>query len=1133
MPISDSHLPVRRNSLDPAQLTLYSPSHVHARTHAQELTVSCETGGRGKSYYLGIFMSILVLLLISSMIVAAIVIINPDIVNLTARSLAPREAITLQEAMLAELSPSHFKGQWVSGADQLGRPLDQLLMNDQHRNIQLVSLPTLGANTSHELFRPEVSTILANSSMLASVGYQGYKLSPSKRFLLVWLKWQRQFRHSSSAKYFVYDIQRQMISLLSTRGSATGTGAPSNNYLHNSYEPIDAAAQHLHERTSDQGDLRTRFQLVEWFTSAAAGDSLLFVQNNDIYTMIGLESSSTQSSLPEPTRLTYTGKPGEVFNGIPDWLYEEEILGDAPALELSPSARTLAFMSFNDSLVEQMPFSIYGNEDQVIPSTRQIRYPKAGRVNPVARVHLIDELDKATTSAPLDLVLPDDLAWRQHYISRIRWLTDDALALVWLARQQNESYHIVCSRKTHWTCEKNLYLSSPGGWLEPNDQLEPLDQHHYLALVPKEEGPDVGTFKHLAKIAIGQPDKYHFLTYGKRELLSIERVDPSAGLVFYTSTLIDQPGQRQVFASSLNRTQADTGREVCLTCPLYPDECLYNYAKFSPTSNYYVFDCAGPTIPRSELRSLPDELADSLGAQPPNQAITHRASPLLWTLEANLELRRRLTLNKAMPIPFRLKVPIANTNYSADVLLYLPPQLGSTTALTSALNPLQALLSTDASRQPLAAGPRSLKKRDTLANIREQSRARSGQLELAIHEYLTPETIGSYLALLAPGQQHPMVVEVYGGPGSQKVDFGYHLGLGHYMASNRRVVYAMIDGRGSGYQGSKRLFELYKRLGTVEVDDQIQVARHLANNFTFIDPNRVAIWGWSYGGYAAAKALAKGSALAKAGLTTARPEQNLLNLVAGNYLTPGSRFNGSSLDTSTKDLVERKRFLDAGSNLPGPNQAQTNVSASDYLGAPLPVRSGVFECAASVAPVTNWLLYDTAYTERYMSSPYLNERFDNISAGDHLGIKINSNRESVKSELSANVDGAWLPVNETSLYKDALDMFKSSYSDYLIRKSIVKTNAKQTLNARYREASLWEDVSDMDRKRFLLIHGTADDNVHFQQSIMLMRRLIQQNVLFETRLYPDQDHSIENKADKLHLGNTLSKFFSECFDMAY
>ena len=43
--------------------------------------------------------------------------------------------------------------------------------------------------------------------------------------------------------------------------------------------------------------------------------------------------------------------------------------------------------------------------------------------------------------------------------------------------------------------------------------------------------------------------------------------------------------------------------------------------------------------------------------------------------------------------------------------------------------------------------------------------------------------------------------------------------------TNRSVIYGRIDGRGSAYKGSKMLFEIYRRLGTVEIEDQIAVTR--------------------------------------------------------------------------------------------------------------------------------------------------------------------------------------------------------------------------------------------------------------------------------------------------------------------
>lgn len=105
--------------------------------------------------------------------------------------------------------------------------------------------------------------------------------------------------------------------------------------------------------------------------------------------------------------------------------------------------------------------------------------------------------------------------------------------------------------------------------------------------------------------------------------------------------------------------------------------------------------------------------------------------------------------------------------------------------------------------------------------------------------------------------KYPMLIYVYAGPGTQNVNSRFAINWSHYLATNKQVICAMIDGRGSGYRGDRLMFELYRRLGTVEVDDQLHVADYLTKHFAFIDRQRIAIWGWSYGGYASAMALAK------------------------------------------------------------------------------------------------------------------------------------------------------------------------------------------------------------------------------------------------------------------------------------
>ena len=63
------------------------------------------------------------------------------------------------------------------------------------------------------------------------------------------------------------------------------------------------------------------------------------------------------------------------------------------------------------------------------------------------------------------------------------------------------------------------------------------------------------------------------------------------------------------------------------------------------------------------------------------------------------------------------------------------------------------------------------------------------------------------------------------GPGKQMVTDQFQLGYGTYMSSTNKVVYVLIDGRGSGAQGDRYLHQVYRRLGTVEVQDQITAGR--------------------------------------------------------------------------------------------------------------------------------------------------------------------------------------------------------------------------------------------------------------------------------------------------------------------
>jgi dipeptidyl-peptidase 4 len=217
----------------------------------------------------------------------------------------------------------------------------------------------------------------------------------------------------------------------------------------------------------------------------------------------------------------------------------------------------------------------------------------------------------------------------------------------------------------------------------------------------------------------------------------------------------------------------------------------------------------------------------------------------------------------------------------------------------------------------------------------------------------------------------PLLMYVYGGPGSQQVLDQWKGGnywWFQYLVQQGFMV-ACVDNRGTGGRGEEFKKLTYKQLGKYETIDQIEAAKYLGLQKN-VDAKRIAIFGWSYGGYMASSCMLKGGDVFKAGI--------------------------------------------------------------------------------AVAPVTNWKWYDSVYTERYMQTE--------------------------------------------------------------------KENAQG-----YKENSPVYFASGLQGK-FLLMHGTTDDNVHFQNTAELANNLIANNKQFDTYFYPNKNHGISGGNTRLHLYQKMTDF---------
>ena len=118
-------------------------------------------------------------------------------------------------------------------------------------------------------------------------------------------------------------------------------------------------------------------------------------------------------------------------------------------------------------------------------------------------------------------------------------------------------------------------------------------------------------------------------------------------------------------------------------------------------------------------------------------------------------------------------------------------------------------------------------------------------------------------------KKYPVLMVQYSGPNSQQVLDKYGFDWEHYLAANGIIVVS-VDGRGTGARGEAFRKCTYLRMGDLESRDQVEAAQALGK-LPYVDAKRIAIWGWSFGGYNTLMSMSVGNGTFKAGIAVAPP----------------------------------------------------------------------------------------------------------------------------------------------------------------------------------------------------------------------------------------------------------------------
>ncbi|MEZ4827002.1 MAG: DPP IV N-terminal domain-containing protein [Bacteroidia bacterium] len=170
-----------------------------------------------------------------------------------------------------------------------------------------------------------------------------------------------------------------------------------------------------------------------------------------------------------------------------------------------------------------------------------------------------------------------------------------------------------------------------------------------------------------------------------------------------------------------------------------------------------------------------------------------------------------------------------------------------------------------------------------------------------------------------PSKKYPVMVYVYGGPHVQLVDYSWQ-GKADlfmlYMAQQGFVVFT-LDNRGTPYRGLEFEQATYRRLGTVEMEDQLEGVSYLRRQ-TFVDTERIGVFGWSFGGFMTTSLMLRKPGVFKVG-------------VAG----------GPVVDWKMYEVMYTERYMDTPEQNPEGYEAASLLNYTDRLQGRLLILHGL------------------------------------------------------------------------------------------------------------------------------------------------------------------------------------------------
>ncbi|KAH9873840.1 hypothetical protein IAQ61_004467 [Plenodomus lingam] len=623
--------------------------------------------------------------------------------------------VTMDEVFEGHFSARRQSVSWISGPS--GE--DGLLLEKGASDGAYLAVKDIRSRDKDHASKPAPKTILMKKGSFEVNGktISPSNVSPSKDFkkVLVSSDVKKNWRHSSTGKFWIFDVETQTA------------------------EPLDP--EHAEDR-------------VQLAQLSPQSDAIVFTRDNNMF----LRKLNSK----EVVQITKDGG-SELFYGIPDWVYEEEVFASNIATWWSEDGKYVAFLRTDESTVPTFPVQYFisrpsGKEpkpgEESYPEVRDIKYPKAGAPNPIVSLQFYDVAKNEVFSVEIE----DDFTDDNRLITEIVWAGKSGKVLVRETNRESDILKVVLidvQKRSGKTVRTENVAELDGGWFEvsqktsfvPADPDNGRQEDGYIDTIIHEG------YDHIGYFTPPDNDKPVVLTQGQWEVVDApSRVDLKNNLVYYMSTEKSSI-ERHPYSVYLN----GTGKQEVVS----DSGSGYYSASFSSGGSFALISYEGPGIPWQKIISTPTN--------------TEKYEKVI---EENKSLDRVV---RERELPTLHYETIDVDGFTLNVLERRPPHFNAK-------------------------------------------------------------------------KQYPVLFYQYSGPGSQTVDKQFRVDFQSYIASSLGYIVITVDGRGTGFLGRKFRCITRGNIGYYEAHDQIAVAKLWAAK-KYVDKERLAIWGWSYGGFNTLKTL--------------------------------------------------------------------------------------------------------------------------------------------------------------------------------------------------------------------------------------------------------------------------------------